>query len=85
MKWDNVSFNSTQTYEHELFYDRYDGATYLNGNSTVAVGCFPVAEYVATSFPSSSRPYIDTRVKENGQCETSELEYTIGAFQANQL
>ena len=84
MYWGNMSFGSTQSYEHELAFENHDGQAFLNGNHT-AVGCFPVAEYASTNFPSSSRPFVDTRVKPNGQCETDELEFTIGAFQANQL
>lgn len=85
MKWDWISFGSNQTYEHELFYENSDGQTYLNGNSTPPGGCFPIVQYVATSFPSASRPYVDTRVGKNGLCDTSALEYTIGVFQANKL
>lgn len=85
MYWGNMSFGSTQAYEQELFFDNYDGQSFLNSATTASPGCFPVAQYASTNFPTSSRPYIDTRLKQDGTCETNELEFTIGAFQANQL
>lgn len=85
MMWNNMNFGSTQAYEQELFFDNYDSQSFLNSASTASPGCFPVLQYASTNFPSSSRPYIDTRFKEDGTCESNELEFTIGAFQANQL
>ena len=88
MKWEWISFASNQTYEHELFFENHDRASYLNGSSTAYPGCFPVVTYASTSWPASVRPYLDTRVKpadEGIGCEEGELEFTIGAFQASQL
>lgn len=86
MKWEWISFASNQTYEHELFFENHDRTSYLNGSTTAYPGCFPVVTYASTSWPASTRPYLDTRLKPNGLgCEVDELEFTIGAFQANQL
>lgn len=83
MKWDWKSFNSTQTYEHALRYENSDGKTYLNNGTTLYPGCWPVITYAATSWPSTSRPYVDTRASGDGvYCDTAELEFTIGMFQA---
>lgn len=86
MKWNNILFNSNQTYEHEFFLYNYDKQTYLNGASTLYPGCFPKGAYAATSWPKDSRPYIDTRLSQKYTgCEESELEFTIGAAVANKL
>lgn len=86
MKWEWISFASNQTYEHALRFDNFDGKTYLNNGTTAYPGCFPVITYAATSWPSSTRAYVDTRASGKGvYCDTGELEFTIGAFQANVL
>lgn len=87
MKWDNASFGSNQTYEHDFFLYNYDGQAYLNPGSTSYPGCMPVVNYAATSWPAEAKPYLDTRLKEPPSvgCETEEVPYTIGAAQANQL
>lgn len=87
MKWDNASFNSNQTYEHDFFLYNYDGQTYLNPNSTVYPDCMPLVSYAATSWPAEAKPYLDTRLAQSPLvgCETKEVPYTIGAAQASQL
>ncbi|MEK7570819.1 MAG: hypothetical protein AAB553_00965 [Patescibacteria group bacterium] len=88
MYWGNMNFGSTQAYEPEIFFENHDGQSFLNNGSTAYPGCFPVYEYATTNFPSSSRPYIDTRLYSDQSgtgCTSGELEFTIGAFQANQL
>jgi len=58
----------------------------LDGTSTAYPGCYPDATYAATSWPSASQPYLDTRFGENlTSCEIDELAFTIGAAQADAL
>lgn len=86
MKWTSVSFSSDQTYEHDVFLYNYDRKTYLNGANTAYPNCYPTTTYAATTWPSASKPYLDTRLSENlVSCEIDELAYTIGAAQANAL
>lgn len=87
MKWTNKSFSSSQTYEHEYFLYNYNNdGTYLYGGSSSFPNCFPVVNYASTTWPSTSYPYLDTRLKENlTGCESNEVEFTIGAAKASAL
>ena len=86
MKWNKIKFQSNETYEHEFMLDNSDGKTYLNSQSTPYPLCFPVYVYAETNWPAKSKPYIDTRLKDNLLgCEDYELEYSMGVAQANQL
>ncbi|KKS14192.1 MAG: hypothetical protein UU72_C0052G0004 [candidate division WWE3 bacterium GW2011_GWB1_41_6] len=86
MTWPSVSFGADQTYEHDVFLYNYDRKTYLNGASIAYPGCFPTTTYAATSWPSESKPYLDTRFSDSlSFCEIDELSYTIGAAQANAI
>ncbi len=86
MKWPANYFASEETYEHKVYLYNYDRKTYLNGASTSYPGCYPTTTYAATTWPSTSYPYLDTRLAESGtSCEIDELSYTIGAAQANAI
>lgn len=88
MRWGAINFTSDQTYEHKVILYNYDRKTYLDRNSTSYPGCYPTTTYAATSWPTASKPYIDTRFMEPTKgigCEIDELSYTIGAAQADAL
>jgi hypothetical protein len=86
MKWNAITFAPNQTYEHDFFLNNSDRKTYLNGMSTARPKCLPSVMYVATTWPTTAKPYLDTRLAENlVSCEVDELAYTIGAAQANAL
>jgi hypothetical protein len=86
MKWNDILFKSNQTYEHEVFLYNYSGSTYLKEDSTAWPDCFPVNTYASTTWPSSAKPYLDTRLSEKlTECYDEELEFTLGAAKADQL
>ena len=79
-------FKTFDTYEHDWYLNNYTGATYLEEGSTSPPGCWPLGiEYIATNYPSSSAPYWDTRLDQDGSCASSELPFTIGAGNAKDL
>ena len=88
MAWYSNNFGSNATYEHDFFLNNYNNnpGTYLNPASTSYPGCFPVATYAATTWPSASHPYLDTRLAENlVECENQEIPYTIGAAKVDAI
>jgi len=86
MRWPANYFAPEETYEHKVYLYNYDRKTYLNGASTSYPDCYPTTTYAATTWPSTSYPYLDTRLAESGtSCEIDELSYTIGAAQANAI
>ncbi len=86
MRWPANYFAPDETYEHKVYLYNYDRKTYLNGAITSYPDCYPTTTYAATSWPSASYPYLDTRFsRERIGCEIDELSYTIGAAQANAI
>lgn len=88
MWWNTNNFDSDDTYEHDFFLNNYDNnlGTYLNPNSTSYPDCFPVTTYASTTWPTSSYPYLDTRLAQNLiECEYKETPYTIGAAKADAI
>lgn len=86
MRWPANYFAPEETYEHKVYLYNYDRKTYLDGNRTAYPGCYPTTTYAATTWPSTSYPYLDTGLDENlVSCEIDELSYTIGAAQANAI
>jgi hypothetical protein len=86
MRWGNFpGFRYEETYEHDFFLYNYDRATYLDPRNIGYPNCLPAATYWSTTWPASSRPYLDTRFGQNSKCEVDELAYTVGAAFANQL
>lgn len=84
MRWPANYFAPDETYEHDMYLYNFDRKTYLNGESTLYPNCYPTTTYAATSWPSASYPYLDTRFDWTG-CEIDELSYTIGVAQANAI
>jgi hypothetical protein len=86
MTWPANYFAPEETYEHKVYLYNYDRKTYLDGTSTSYPNCYPTTTYAATTWPTASYPYLDTRLAENLiSCEIDELSYTIGAAQANAI
>jgi hypothetical protein len=86
MKWTNAEFGQNDTYEHDFFLYNYDNdGTYLSSATTLTPICKPIVNYWNTDWPASARPYLDTRLNQNGLCATEEIPYTIGAAQASAL
>ncbi len=91
MKWKKHSFGSSATYEHDFFLYNYNSdGTYLSSASTLYPDCMPKTTYTATTWPSSAKPYVDTRFYFDRQplrtgCEKTEIPYTIGVAKANVL
>ncbi|VBB43557.1 exported hypothetical protein [uncultured Desulfatiglans sp.] len=84
MGWYNPNFTEIDTYEHDYFLYNYDNATYLRNGSTSYPNCYPLIVYAATTWPSDSHPYLDTRYNYFG-CEFNELAFTIGASKAKSI
>ena len=87
MFWNSNRFASDQTYEHDFFLSSNLG-TYFARNFSTPPGCYPKAVYAATSWPSSSYPYLDSDLESSltSPCTSvGNIAYTIGAAQANAI
>jgi len=85
MGWNSNGFASDQTYEHDFFLDA-SGGTYFARSFSLPPSCQPNAVYAATSWPSTSYPYLDSDLESSGLCSSSgNIAYTIGAAQANAI
>jgi hypothetical protein len=85
VSWNNNGFASDQTYEHDFFLSA-DQGTYFARSFSLPPWCQPNAVYAATSWPSTSYPYLDSDLESNGLCSSSgNIAYSIGAAQANAI
>ena len=83
MNWNSNGFASDQTYEHDFFLSA-DQGTYFARSFSLPPYCQPNTVYAATSWPSTSYPYLDSNLESNLLCSSSgNIAYTIGAGQAN--
>ena len=84
MEWSRDEFRRGQGYEHDFFLNNYPEST-LPGTyfdrSVRGTRRLPNIEYASTTWPSSSRPYLDTRLGD----DLEEVAYTIGMVYANQI
>lgn len=90
MGWNSNGFASDQTYEHDFFLSAAGGTYFARSFSSPATGCIPVTVYAATSWPSSSYPYLDSDLESdfacsNGANSNGNIAYSIGAGQANAI
>jgi hypothetical protein len=85
MKWNQPSFSSIGTYEHDFFLYNYNNdGTYLSSARTAWPDCMPKISYASTSWSAATKPYLDTRYWWTG-CEKDEMAFTIGAAQADAI
>ncbi len=87
MHWNSNGFASDQTYEHDFFLNA-SGGTYFARSFSLPPYCQPRTLYAATSWPSTSYPYLDSNLEASitSPCSsTGNIAYTIGAGQANAI
>jgi len=84
MWWTRNTFTSSQGYEHDLRLNNQSASalgpgTYLE--ITQNAGGYPTYTYYATSWPSGSHPYRDTRFGDG----SNEIAFSFGMARANQI
>lgn len=88
MRWTINRFTSDQTYEHDFFLlkDSTSPGAYFARSFSLTPWCQPKSIYAATSWPSSSYPFIDSDLESTGLCSSSGwIAFSLGAAQANAI
>jgi hypothetical protein len=86
MLWnENPGFGVNNGYEQDIFFSNTSGnnfQTYISKNDSGLPHCEPYLRYWASNLPDH---YLDTRLDQNGQCDSSnsEVSYTIGSANAD--
>lgn len=86
MTWVQDNFGSSSGYEHDFFLNNSSGSTlgpgtYFSRAEKGGWRRYPDFEYASTSWPSSSKPYVDTRFGDGNV----EISYTIGMVEADEI
>lgn len=83
MSWYENKFGADHGYEHDFFLNNSEQSSLGPGTylSRERDGTYPEVEYASTSWPASSKPYLDTRFQDGDV----EISYTIGMVHADEI